>query len=63
MKVYGRPITQEDLNLIASYMDDSKRELVHTQFAPCPPEQFLLAYLVLDPKLMQILEREFEFEM
>ena len=63
MKVYGRSITQEDINIIASYMDDSKRELVHTLFAPCTPEEFLIEYLERDPDLLPILEREFEFEL
>lgn len=63
MKVYGRAITQEDLNMIASYMDDGKRELVHARFAPCTPEEFLTEYIKLDPDLLQILDHEFEFQL
>ena len=62
MKVYGRQITQEDMNLIGSYMDDEIREDIHARLAPCKPEEFIRAYLEEDPNFLDLLENEFEFE-
>lgn len=61
MTIYGRKITDKDMHVIATYMDDSIREHLHCMLAPCTPEEFLAAYLIEDPELEDILEREFEF--
>lgn len=62
MTVYGRKITDEDMNNITSYMDDEIREKVHSELAPCTHEQFIERYLELDPMFETLLEKEFEFE-
>ena len=60
--VYGRRITEDDLDIIATYMDDEKREQVHAELSPCDPETFLNRYLELgDQELEDILKREFHF--
>lgn len=61
MKVYGRPLTQKDLDIIATYMDDDTRETVHAELAPCRPEEFLRRYLDLDPDFIGLLKSEFNF--
>ena len=63
MKIYKRTITNEDMKIIASYMDDEIREKVHSEIAPCSNEEFIKRYLELDEKFIEILENEFEFEM
>ena len=62
MTVYGRPITDEDMANIASYMDDEIREQVHSELAPCEHEEFIRRYLEEDPDFIALLHREFEFE-
>ena len=61
MKVYGRPLTQKDLDIMATYMDDEIREAVHAELAPCKPEEFLRRYLELDPDFIELLTSEFNF--
>ena len=65
MKRYGEEtkINQELMDIIASYMDDDKRETVHAELAPCEPEEFLKRYLELDPDFEELLENEFGIEM
>lgn len=62
MTIYGRAITNEDMNNIASYMDDEIREALHSELAPCTHEEFISAYLEKDPEFIEILSREFDFE-
>lgn len=59
MTVYGRKITQNDMDAIAIHMDDEIREQVHFQLAPCTPDEFLAAYLEKDPDFEEILKSEF----
>lgn len=61
MKVFNRPITQDDMNNIASYMQDDIREQLHTDLAPCTPEEFIKAYLEQDPEFIELLQNEFNF--
>lgn len=62
MKVYGRETTNEDMNNIASYMDDEIREELHSKLAPCTHEEFIKAYIDRDPDFEDLLKREFEYE-
>lgn len=62
MTIYGRTITDDDMEIIASYMDDEIREQVHAEIAPCSNEEFIKRYLDLDDSLADILKREFEFK-
>lgn len=62
MTVYGRRITEDDMSIIASYMDDEIREAVHSKLAPCKPEEFLREYLERDPDFEDLLRGEFDFE-
>lgn len=61
MTIYGRRITQEDMDIIGSYMDDEIREDLHAQLAPCSPDIFISAYLERDPGFMDLLQNEFDF--
>lgn len=63
MTIYGRQITQEDMALIASYMDDEIREALHAAIAPCTPEEFIKAYITKDPDFLDLLQREFDLQM
>lgn len=62
MTIYGRAITQKDMNNIAGYMDDDIREELHSELAPCEPEEFIAAYLNRDPDFVYVLENEFDYE-
>jgi len=57
---YGEKLnfTNELMQIIASYMDDNKREVVHAELAPCTNEAFLKKYLELDPPFEFFLEEE-----
>ena len=61
MMIYNRPITQEDMDVIGSYMDDEIREDLHLKLAPCTPETFISAYLERDPSFLDLLQNEFDF--
>ena len=61
MTIYGKKITQEDMDVIGSYMNDEIREDLHADLAPCTPEEFLNAYLERDPDFLNLLENEFYF--
>lgn len=52
-------LSQKEMDIIASYMDDEIREDLHGDLAPCKPEEFLLAYLERDPEFLELLENEF----
>ena len=64
MKRYGEnfELTQELMDTIALYMNDDKREQVHSELAPCEPEEFLKRYLELDPDFEELLNNEFSIE-
>ena len=57
-----KEIGQELMDVIASYMDDEKREAVHAEMAPCSNEEFILRYLELDPDFEELLRIEFSVE-
>lgn len=48
-------ISKEQMDIIATYMDDEIRERLHSEMAPCEPEDFLRAYIEEDPELKDIL--------
>lgn len=56
-------LTQEMLDVIATYMDDDIREGLHFDIAPCSPEEFLKKYIELDPDFEDILKSEFSIEL
>lgn len=60
--IYGRNITDDDMQIIASYMDDDIREALHSEIAPCSNEYFILSYIGRDPEFETLLRSEFEFE-
>lgn len=64
MRKYGEDfeLTNDDMDLIATYMDDDKREKVHRELAPCHPEIFLKRYCELDSEFENILYNEFSLE-
>lgn len=62
MTVYGRAITDRDMEAIASYMDDDIREDLHCDLAPCTHDEFITAYLEQDPEFEELLRTEFNFE-
>lgn len=61
MKIYGRKITNEDMQNIAEYMNDAIREELHGKLAPCSNEKFLREYIKLDTEILEILRNEFDF--
>lgn len=64
MKKYGEDyrLDQNEMDIIASYMDDEIRKGLHFELAPCEPEEFLIAYLERDPDFESLLESEFGIE-
>lgn len=56
-------IDQKTMDAIAVYMDNDKREQVHSELAPCEPEEFLKRYLELDPDFENVLKSEFSIEL
>lgn len=60
--IRGHIPTQADLDDIAIYMDDEKREKLHDEIAPCAPEYFLRQYIYEDPDFITVLEQEFGME-
>ena len=62
MTIYGRQITEDDLDNISSYMDDEIREQLHSRLAPCSPSDFLRAYIAADPDILTVLVNEFDFK-
>ena len=63
MTIYGKTITQKDMDIIASYMNDEIREDIHNALAPCLPDEFIKEYLERDPEFIELLKNEFEFKM
>ena len=56
-------IDQKTMDAIAVYMDNDKREQVHSELAPCDPEEFLKRYLELDPDFENVLKSEFSIDL
>lgn len=56
-------LDQEMMDVIATYMDDEKREQVHSELAPCDPENFLTRYCELDLEFGDLLRSEFSIEL
>lgn len=52
-------ITNDKLSIVSSYMDDDKRELLHSKLASCEPIEFIQAYIKLDPQFLDLLKNEF----
>ncbi len=65
MERYGKEfqLSQDDLDVIATYMDDDIRERLHGELAPCEPEEFLKAYVKEDPDFKALLLSEFKIEL
>lgn len=64
MKRYGEDykLDQEQMDIIASYMNDEIREDLHAEIAPCEPEEFLRAYVERDPDFENLLKSEFDID-
>ena len=62
---YGRKfnITQELMDIIATYMNDDIREDLHFRLAPCEPDLFLRESVKRDPEFEKLLYDEFGIEM
>lgn len=56
MKRYGEEFTIDAvlMEIISAYMDNEIKEQVHSELAPCKPEEFLSRYIELDPGLSTI---------
>lgn len=50
-----------DMELLSKYMDDTLREQVHRELAPCTPDEFISRYLELDPEF-EIVLKEVSYE-
>ena len=55
-------ISQDKLDVIATYMDDDIREMLHFKLAPCTPGKFLKEYVKADPDFKTVLRQEFNIE-
>ena len=56
-------LSQEELDVIATYMDDDIRESVSFDLSPCTPNQFLREYVSRDEHFEELLKSEFGIEM
>lgn len=56
-------LSQETLDIIATYMDDDIREDLHFRLAPCEPKVFLQEYCKRDVEFTNVLKTEFGIEM
>ena len=65
MKKYGENYTlrQDDMDVIASYMNDEIRESVHNDMNYNSPEDFLREYVKRDPDFEEFLNTEFSIEL
>ena len=65
MKKYGENYTlrQNDMDVIAIYMNDEIRESVHNDMNYNSPEDFLREYVKRDPDFEEILNTEFSIEL
>lgn len=55
-------ITNEVMNVIATYMNDEVREDLHFDLAPCKNEEFIKAYIERCPDFAELLRNEFNIE-
>jgi hypothetical protein len=58
-----KEVTNEEMNDIASYMNDELRESIHFDLAPCTNEEFIIAYCNADPTFEDLLNEEFHIEL
>lgn len=56
-------LTQEELGVIATYMNDNIREDVAFDLDSCTPEEFLKEYVNRDEDFEELLKSEFSIEM
>ena len=56
-------LSQDELDVIATYMDDDIRESVAFDLSPCTPNQFLRGYVSRDKHFEELLKSEFGIEM
>lgn len=56
-------LTQEELDVIATYMNDDIREDVAFDLDSCTPEEFLKDYVNRDEDFEELLKSEFSIEM
>lgn len=56
-------LTQEELDVIATYMNDDIREDVAFDLDSCTPEEFLKEYVNRDEDFEELLKSEFSIEM
>lgn len=56
-------LSQEELDVIATYMDDDIRESVAFDLSPCTPNQFLREYVSRYEHFEELLKSEFGIEM
>lgn len=57
IKINGHSMSKNLLADLVYLMDDSIREEVHRQLAPCSADEFMSAYLELDPDFLDTLSR------
>ena len=65
MRRYGEDytLTQDDLDVIATYMNDAIRECMHNDMLYDTPEDFLRGYVSICPDFEDILKMEFSIEL
>lgn len=65
MKKYNEEfeLTQEELDNIATYMNDETREEIAFDLEPCTPEEFLKEYVNRDEQFEDLLKSEFSITM
>lgn len=65
MTRYGEEykLNTEEMENIATYMNDEIREDLHFEMAPYEPEEFLRAYVEKDPDFEELLNSEFSIEL
>ena len=56
-------LTQQELDVIATYMNDDIRENVAFDLSPCTPCEFLREYVNRDERFEELLKSEFGIEM
>lgn len=56
-------LTQEELDVIATYMNDDIREDVAFDLDSCTPEEFLKEYVSRDEDFEELLRTEFSIEL
>lgn len=56
-------VDSNEMNNIATYMNDDIRERVHFELVPCSNKEFLIRYIQYDPNFEAILKTEFGIEL